>query len=85
MSFTDDQTRLLSSILITFFFGYFFKFIRGKSIRILYSLLNGLFVQFYMYGISSLHIMLGSFTVLTIMKLFHKKKIGKYNLEETSS
>ena len=78
MSFTDDQTRLLSSILITFFFGYFFKFIRGKSIRILYSLLNGLFVQFYMYGISSLHIMLGSFTVLTIMKLFHKKKIGKY-------
>ena len=76
--FTNDQNRLLLSILITFFFGYFFKFIKGKSRRILFSLSIGVFVQFYMYSIYALHILFSSLTILLMIKSFPKSKIGAY-------
>jgi lysophospholipid acyltransferase len=65
---SEDQFRLIISILITFPIGYLNHYIKGITPRLLYGLIFGVLVQFFMYGYAAIHIFIGSMICFLIMK-----------------
>lgn len=47
-----EQINILICMLLTFVLGYINRFIRNEKLRLIYSLLTGMTLQFYMYGYS---------------------------------
>lgn len=73
---TEDQSKLVTSILILFPLGVILTTIRTPSHRLIFSALPGLLIQFYMYSQHVLHIIASSVIVLAIIKLSSRKHIG---------
>jgi lysophospholipid acyltransferase len=72
----DDQRRLLLSILTTFPLGIINHFIYGKIFRLLYALIFGFLVQYYMFGFACINVSFATILCYVLMKICDRKKIG---------
>lgn len=72
----DDQRRLLLSILTTFPLGIINHFIYGRTFRLLYALIFGSLVQYYMYGFSCINVLIATIICYVLMRVCDRKKIG---------
>ncbi len=74
----DDQTRFLISMIISFPLGYINHFIHGYFIRLLYSIIIGLVLQYYFFKNEILETVLCLVGNIIIIKFSDPKKSGLF-------
>ena len=74
--FPEDQQRLLITIIISLPLSFILTFIKNVYVRKSINLLTGLLMQIYMYGLPYLNVIISSITILIILNLVSRKKVG---------
>ncbi len=73
---SDDQLRLISSLLLLVPLSFFLRFIRPTNYRYLYSLILSCLLQIFVFRSNMIGLYLQSGVVYLLLKFFKGKKIG---------
>jgi len=79
-SIPDDQFRAVLSFLIMLPIGWFMKLLKSPQLRLIYSLVIGILLQYYIYSWKMLHVFIAAIINLIIIKLSPPTKVGKIAL-----
>lgn len=79
-NFTQDQTRLLFTILISFPLALFLTIIKNPSIRKTFNIIVGVSLQIYMYEENYLHVVFSAIIVYVISLTVKRSICGYYIL-----
>jgi lysophospholipid acyltransferase len=78
-SMPDDQQRLIISFFLMLPLGWVMNLFHCRNIRLAYSLIFGIIIQYYVYGFSMMHVFIAACVNLIILKTF-KNNLGKIAL-----
>lgn len=76
----SDQLTFIAINILILFLGFNMRNIKGRTIRLYYSLIPGIIFQFLLYGSSCIHLVITFAVNLLIMKKFPREKLGKISL-----
>ena len=73
---TEDQLRIVSSLLILVPLSFFIRFIRPTQYRYVYSLLLSCLLQVYVFQADMIWLHIQSIIVFFLIRMFKGKNIG---------
>jgi lysophospholipid acyltransferase len=76
----DDQFRAVLTFLLMLPIGWFMKLLKSPQLRLIYSLILGVLLQYYIYSWKMLHVFIAAIINLLILKLSPPTKVGKIAL-----
>ena len=76
----EDHRIFISINIFVIILGFFMRFIKGRQLRLIYSLIPGVVFQYLLYGPSTIHVWLSLFANIYITRKFEREKLGKISL-----
>lgn len=76
----SDQLIFIAINIFILLLGFGMRYVKGRTIRLLYSLIPGIIFQYLLYGSSCIHLVVSFIVNLYIMRKFQREKLGKISL-----